>query len=187
MTTISQFDHNSPDFIANPYPVYAHLQEHDPVHFSENYGGYYVLTQYEDVRNALLDWQLFSSARPGVTSIPTSVKRDFQEIPLEVDPPEHTPYRKLISGFFTRKAIRELEPGFRDIAKELLTPMAAKGINRLRRSSCLTTSRCPTFPECWPTSCRSPRKSRNGGSSGHRPFSMAGSRTGRGRTGRARR
>jgi len=127
MTNISQFDHNAPDFIANPYPVYAHLQEHDPVHFSENYGGYYVLTQYEDVRNALLDWQLFSSARPGVTSIPASVKRDFQEIPLEVDPPEHTPYRKLISGFFTRKAIRELEPGFRDIAKELLTPMAAKG------------------------------------------------------------
>jgi len=34
MTNISQFDHNAPDFIANPYPVYAHLQEHDPVHFS---------------------------------------------------------------------------------------------------------------------------------------------------------
>lgn len=124
--TTSQFDHNAPDFIADPYPVYAALREHDPVHFSENYGGYYILTQYEDVRNALLNWQLFSSARPGVTSIPASVKRDFQEIPLEVDPPEHHPYRQLISRFFTRNAIGELERGIRDIARELLGAIAVK-------------------------------------------------------------
>lgn len=127
MTVRSQFDHNSPEFIANPYPVYSELREKDPVHFTEAYDGYYVLTRYEDVRNALLDWQLFSSARPGVTSIPASVKRDFQEIPLEFDPPEHTPYRKLISRFFTRNAVRELEPGFRNIARDLLHPMAEAG------------------------------------------------------------
>lgn len=127
MTVTSQFDHNSPDFIENPYPVYLQLRESDPVHFSENYGGYYILTRYEDVRNALLNWKLFSSARPGVTSIPASVKRDFQEIPLEVDPPEHTPYRKLVSGFFTRNAVRELEPGFRGIARDLLRPMVEAG------------------------------------------------------------
>ncbi|HEX7662488.1 MAG TPA: cytochrome P450 [Pseudonocardiaceae bacterium] len=123
----AQFDHNAPAFIADPYPVYDDLREHDPVHFSENYGGYYVLTRYDDVRDALLDWKLFSSAIPGVTSIPSSVKRDFQEIPLEVDPPEHTPYRQLISRFFTRNAIRELEPGFREIARELLGAIVAKG------------------------------------------------------------
>jgi cytochrome P450 len=127
MTVTSQFDHNSPEFIANPYPVYSELRERDPVHFSEAYGGYYVLTRYEDVRNALLDWELFSSARPGVTSIPASVKRDFQEIPLEFDPPDHTPYRKLISQFFTRNAIKELEPGFHDIAAGLLGPMVEAG------------------------------------------------------------
>jgi cytochrome P450 len=127
MTATSQFDHNSPGFIADPYPVYSELREKDPVHFSAAYGGYYVLTRYEDVRNALLDWQLFSSARPGVTSIPASVKRDFQEIPLEFDPPDHTPYRQLISPLFTRNAIKELEPGFRDIAAELLSPMAEAG------------------------------------------------------------
>lgn len=127
MTTTSQFDHNSPEFIADPYPVYARLREDDPVAFSENYGGYFVLTRYEDVRSALLNWELFSSARPGVTSIPASVKRDFPEIPLEVDPPEHTPYRKIVSSFFTRNAIRELDPGFRDIARKLLDGMVENG------------------------------------------------------------
>lgn len=127
MTATAEFDHNDSGFIADPYPIYADLRERDPVHFSQNYGGYYVLTRYDDVRNALLNWTLFSSAHPGVTSIPASVKRDFQEIPLEVDPPEHGPYRQLISGFFTRNAIRELEPGFRDIATELLGAIAANG------------------------------------------------------------
>jgi cytochrome P450 len=127
MTVTPRFDHNSPEFIANPYPVYSRLRETDPVHFSEAYDGYYVLTRYEDVRNALLDWELFSSARPGVTSIPASVKRDFQEIPLEFDPPEHTPYRKLISRFFTRNAIKELEPGFHGIARNLLHGMTEAG------------------------------------------------------------
>lgn len=126
-TRASQFDHNAPEFIADPYPVYAEFRAEDPVHFSENYDGYFILTRYEDVRGALLNWQLFSSARPGVTSIPASVKRDFQEIPLEVDPPEHMPYRKIISSFFTRNAIRDLEPGFRDIARKLLQPMVENG------------------------------------------------------------
>ena len=126
-TTTSNFDHNSTGFIENPYPIYQRLREDDPVHYSENYGGYYVLTRYEDVRSALLNWQLFSSGQPGVTTIPSSIKRDFQEIPLEIDPPEHTPYRKIISPFFTRNAIRELEPGFRKIARELLEPIKENG------------------------------------------------------------
>ncbi|MPZ74549.1 MAG: cytochrome P450 [Nitriliruptorales bacterium] len=127
MRSDTQFDHNAPEFIANPYPTYAQLRAEDPVHHSDRYGGYYVLTRYEDVRSALLNWQLFSSGRPGVTSIPTSVKRDFVEIPLEVDPPEHYPYRQLVSRFFTRNAVTKIEPGIRDIAVDLLEPMCAAG------------------------------------------------------------
>ena len=123
MRSDTHFDHNSREFIEDPYPIYSRLRAEDPVHFSESYGGYFVLTRYEDVRSALLNWKLFSSAKPGVTSIPMSVKRDFPEIPLEVDPPEHTVYRRLISHLFTRNAIAQLEPGIRRIAGELLDPL----------------------------------------------------------------
>ncbi|MQA14694.1 MAG: cytochrome P450 [Pseudonocardiaceae bacterium] len=119
----TQFDHNSTSFIADPYPQYEQLRDEDPVHFSERYGGYFILTRYEDVRKALLDWKLYSSAQPGVTSIPMSVQRDFPEIPLEVDPTEHTEYRGLVTRFFTRNAISELEADIRRIAVELLEPL----------------------------------------------------------------
>jgi cytochrome P450 len=128
MRSDTQFDHNSSAFIADPYPIYARLREEDPVHFSDRYGGYFILTRYEDVRSALLNWELFSSAEPGVTSIPMSVKRDFPEIPIEVDPPQHTAYRKLVSHLFTRNAIAGLEPGIRRLAVELVEPLReAKG------------------------------------------------------------
>ena len=128
MSADTQFDHNSAEFIRDPFPVYYRLREEDPVHFSERYDGYFVLTRYEDVRRALLDWTVFSSAQPGVTSIPMSVRRDFQEIPLEVDPPDHWEYRKLVSQLFTRNAIARLEPGFRRIAAELLEPIQTAGM-----------------------------------------------------------
>lgn len=123
----AQFDHNSGEFIENPFPVYERLRAEDPVHYSANYGGYYILTRYKDVREALLNWRGFSSGVPGTTSIPTSVRRDFPEIPLEVDPPEHATYRKIVSGFFTRKAIDDLEPGIRAVAEDLVRPMVAAG------------------------------------------------------------
>ena len=127
MPADAQFDHNSATFIEDPYPLYERLREQDPVHFSDRYNGYFVLTRYEDVRRALLDWHVFSSAQPGVTSIPMSVQRDFQEIPLEVDPPEHAEYRRLVSDLFTRNAIAKLEPGIRRIAAELLEPLREAG------------------------------------------------------------
>lgn len=127
MNSDPQFDHNSTEFIENPYPLYEQLRKDDPVHFSERYGGYFILTRYEDVRDALLNWRVFSSAQPGVTSIPMSVRRDFQEIPLEIDPPEHSEYRKLVSHFFTRKEVAKLEPGIRRIAVQLLEPLSDAG------------------------------------------------------------
>jgi cytochrome P450 len=113
-------DHNDRAFVADPYPIYAALRRDDPVHHSAAYGGYYLVTRYDDVRRALGDWQTFSSAKPGVTSIPLSVKRDFPEIPLEVDPPEHRQYRALVTPWFSRRRVDSLEGRVRQLVSELL-------------------------------------------------------------------
>src|SRR6266516_3777315 len=55
----SEFDHNDSEFIRNPHAVYLQLHKSQPVVHSEQYGGYWLLTRYHDVRNALLDWQTF--------------------------------------------------------------------------------------------------------------------------------
>ena len=99
-------DHNDPAFIADPYPIYRALHEQDPVHHSANYGGYFLVTKYEDVRHVLLDWETYSSGKPGVTSIPMSVERSFPEIPLEIDPPDHRIYRAIVTPWFSRRRAR---------------------------------------------------------------------------------
>ena len=114
------FDHNDPDFVADPYPTYAEMRHRNPVLHSERYGGYWVLTRYADVRHGLLNWETFSSGVPGTTSIPTSVRRDFPEIPLEVDPPEHTRYRAIVAPWFSRARVATLEPDIRRITTELI-------------------------------------------------------------------
>jgi cytochrome P450 len=123
----AEFDHNDPGFIREPHAVYHQLHSTQPVVHSERYGGYWVLTRYHDVRSALLDWRTFSSGIPGVTSIPTSVKRDFPEIPLEVDPPDHTKYRDIVTGWFSRGSVLKLEPEVRRITNELIDEFLADG------------------------------------------------------------
>jgi cytochrome P450 len=113
-------DHNATDFIADPYPTYEAMRELDPVHHSDKYGGYYLLTRYADVRSGLLDWKNFSSGKPGVTSIPMSVERTFPEIPLEIDPPEHRPYRNVVTPWFSRRRVDTLEAEVRAITTDLL-------------------------------------------------------------------
>jgi cytochrome P450 len=116
----NSFDHNDPAFVEDPYPVYGEMRERHPVLHSDRYGGYWVLTRYADVRHGLLDWETFSSSVPGTTSIPTSVRREFPEIPLEVDPPEHTRYRAIVAPWFARARVQKLEPDVRRITTELI-------------------------------------------------------------------
>ena len=54
------FDPFDPAFRADPYPYYAQLREHDPVHVSPF--GFTVLTRYEDVSRTLRSTE-FSPAR----------------------------------------------------------------------------------------------------------------------------
>ena len=118
------FDHNDPDFVADPYPMYTTMRERCPVLRSDRYGGYWILSRHEDVRDALLDWETFSSATPGTTTIPTSVRRTFNEIPLEVDPPEQTRYRAIVNPWFSKNTCERLEPQIRRIATDLIDGFA---------------------------------------------------------------
>jgi cytochrome P450 len=119
-------DHNDPGFITDPYPIYDALHAVDPVHHSAKYGGYFLVTKYDDVRRVLLDWETYSSGKPGVTSIPMSVDRSFPEIPLEVDPPDHRIYRAIVTPWFARRRVESLDKEVRTVATDLLDEMAGR-------------------------------------------------------------
>ena len=110
--TFNPFD---PAFRANPHPFYDALREHDPVHLAP--GGLVVLTRYDDVASVLrsndFSRDVEKSAKPVDDPIRTRMRerrRDSSKSILNLDPPDHTRLRRLVSKSFTPSAIEQLRP-----------------------------------------------------------------------------
>jgi cytochrome P450 len=67
------------------------------------------------VRTAARDYEKYSSNLQGDQDV-----RDYKQLPLEVDPPDHTLLRELLNPWFSRDAVKAFEPEFRVIAKNLI-------------------------------------------------------------------
>ncbi len=62
-----------------------------------------LILRHEEVRRAAKDWTTFSSDAPFRVPIPSEERvRSVRQLPIEIDPPEHTEYRKLVEPFFLR-------------------------------------------------------------------------------------
>jgi cytochrome P450 len=75
--------------------AYAQWREHGSVVFAEAFGGYHAVLDYEVVRECAADTERLVS-RDGAT-IPI-LRKDARSVPVEMDPPEHKKYRKLLQG-----------------------------------------------------------------------------------------
>jgi len=100
----------------DPYPTYKYLRDHAPLYHNTlqlNNGQeikFWALTRFQDVWDATLDWQRFSSSAGPALEIPIMVP-----MMIAMDPPEHNRNRGIISKAFTPKAIEKLEPQIREI------------------------------------------------------------------------
>jgi cytochrome P450 len=92
--------------------------------FSPLNGGYWVLTRAEDIRAALQDPEQFSSA---ATGIPAQPARKEKLYPLELDPPQHRPYRQALAPFFAPKVVAAKAASIQGVCVELLEPLVALG------------------------------------------------------------
>jgi cytochrome P450 len=119
-----KLDPNSPEFIRDPYPTYRELRDRCPVAHSDQFGGFWMLSRYRDVREAARDPQLFSSSQ-GVTLPPVGNPMPF--LPIELDPPEHSKYRKTMQTWFSVRAIEKLEPTVREIVSGLIDDIEPDG------------------------------------------------------------
>ena len=62
-----------------------------------------LILRYKDLRKAARDTGAFSSDTPCRVPIPAEEDvRSVRQLPLEVDPPEHTEYRRIVEPFFKR-------------------------------------------------------------------------------------
>ena len=109
------FDLTSDRVLADPYPTYRLLREKDPIHRMRLVDGWAV-TRYEDVEQILLDHQRFSNWGAGAGDRIYTRDRSM----LDLDPPDHTRLRSLVSKAFTPRSVTALKPRIEEIVEELL-------------------------------------------------------------------
>lgn len=115
------------DFIANPYPVYQALREHEPIKLLPN--GSYFLTRYDDLIAIYKNTKSFSSDKKIEFKPKFGDSLLFEHHTTSLvfsDPPLHTRVRKLISGALTPRAIAGMEQGLITLIDHLLDQLASK-------------------------------------------------------------
>jgi cytochrome P450 len=120
------FDIHDPAFVRDPDAAYGELRTKCPVTRSLLYGKFWLLSRYEDVEAAALDWKTYTSGVVGVTAIPVITPRTEPQLPIEIDPPLHSRYRALMAPAFARDRIEQMRPRLTAFAHELIDAILAR-------------------------------------------------------------
>ena len=137
-TTPLLFNPFDPAFRADPYPFYDRLRAAEPVRRSAI--GMVVLSRYEDVSTTLRSNDFSHDAEANGAEPADEVRRRLREIRrqrlaegkaaktiLNLDPPDHTRLRRLVSLAFTPRAIERLRPRIQQLVDAVLDTAAERG------------------------------------------------------------
>ncbi|MEV7423592.1 MULTISPECIES: cytochrome P450 [unclassified Streptomyces] len=130
------FAPRSPAFLADPYPAYAELRARGRAHYYEP-SDQWLVPHHADVSALLRDRRLgrsyghrFTHQEFGRTPPPAG-HEPFHELNdqgmLELEPPDHTRIRRLVSKAFTPRTVEQLQPYVRNLAAELVARLVAEG------------------------------------------------------------
>ena len=107
----------------DPHLTWKRLHDGPDIFYTPHYGGHWVITRGEDLRNILKDHEHFSSTR---NSIPDH-QSPFQLAPIEYDPPDQVELKRLQIPSFQPKAINSLEADSRRLSVELIEGFYDRG------------------------------------------------------------
>ncbi|MCB0989742.1 MAG: cytochrome P450 [Acidimicrobiales bacterium] len=106
-------------FNADPFDHFAWMHQNAPVYWDDT-EGIWAVVGHADISRIEVDWQTFCSAkgsRPN-SSVPSMIN---------MDPPEHTERRRLLSAGFTPRAVRVHEDFLRATVTELIDAVVDDG------------------------------------------------------------
>lgn len=109
---------------ANPLPFYSRLRDQCPVASMEGMAGLgaHIISRYEDVRWALRHPEIFSSDLVAV-----DIGQERPLIPLQIDPPAHATYRRVIDPTIGPREVAVLEPRIREAVGEVIDRFVDRG------------------------------------------------------------
>ena len=99
------------------------LKDAPDVFWTPHNGGHWVVTRSDLISQVLLDSEHFSTRQ---MELPARTEH-YIAIPLNLDPPEHTPYRQVLMQYFAPRAIKAMEQKVRDRAKSLIEAVVNDG------------------------------------------------------------
>lgn len=110
--TARKFDYHG-EALDNIFDTYAELRSKCPVGHSDQHGGFWFVTKSDDIFAAEQDPTTFavgpSMMFPPVSPTPLP--------PIDIDPPEHGAYRKILLPVFTPQELKKLEEPIRRTAQ----------------------------------------------------------------------
>ncbi|MFG3024653.1 cytochrome P450 [Streptomyces sp. NPDC048254] len=133
---MAAFDPWDPDFLADPYPSYADLRSRGRVQYYEP-TDQWLVPHHADVSALLRDRRLgrayqhrfthedFGRTAPPPEHEPFHTLNDHGMLDLE--PPDHTRIRRLVSKAFTPRTVERLKPYVAKLAGELVDGLVHKG------------------------------------------------------------
>ncbi len=119
-----------------PHDAWTRLRRESPVHWCqpESYRPFWAITKHADIIEVSTQPEKFRSAGrfilfPEATTGfgPTMEEEPPLRMLVNMDPPEHRDYRKLVSSWFTPRAIRRLQARLEEITAEIFDELARDG------------------------------------------------------------
>jgi cytochrome P450 len=114
-------------FFDDPYPAHAAMRDAGPVVYLPAYD-IHAVARYDDVRDMLMDWGNYTSARGvGISDFAKEKPWRLPSLLLEADPPLHDRTRKLMDKVLSPAAVRGLRQAFTLAADALIEDLLERG------------------------------------------------------------
>lgn len=134
----TDYDIFDPQYVADPFPIWADLRERCPMAHTDRWGGSWLPTRYADVNAIAHDIETFPSGN-GIAVVPLIVNADGEAQgpggpalpqgipPISADPPLHTWTRRLILPTMSPARVAEYEVFTRELCRRLAADIVARG------------------------------------------------------------
>jgi len=144
MRSVSEFNPFDPEVIETPWDFFAALRRDAPLYELPN-KAYYLISRYEDVMQAVMDTEIFSSnlvavllsdpnqSSPQMLNLGGQASTENKETVQAVDvlaiadPPNHTRQRRVSNRAFTMRRVAKMEDAIRALSNRLIDAFIAKG------------------------------------------------------------
>ena len=136
-------NHHDPAFLAHRHERYGELRHECPVVFNEQYGGFWLVTDYESVAAVARDNETFAHrydldaadgiAYQGICGIPRPKGTPRQGV-SEIDGPEHADLRRVLNPFMTPQQVERIQPRMEHVSAWFLDELVESGSADLVRS-----------------------------------------------------